>query len=390
MDRTRKSRVAKALVLIAVACCCAVGHRARAEMIFPGDEWIEDTPQSQGIDATRLDAATEYLKTNSGADGVRELVIVRNGRLAWKGDNIDHRHGVWSCTKSFTSTVLGLLIDDQKCTLDTRAAEFVPELAAAYPDVTLRHFATMTSGYRAVGDEPKGGYIHGPSDTPLVPHDEPLFSPPDTQYAYWDSAMNMFGLVLTRIAGEPIEDLFRRRIAEPIGMPADSWDWGDLADDKGLVVNGGSGNQGKHVTVSARELARLGHLFLNRGNWNGRQLISASWVEEATTLQVPADLAWAQPESDIDGRGCYGCNWWVNGVTSEGRPKWPGAPAGTFAALGYNNNRLFVIPEWGMVIVRLGLDQSGGELSDEVSGTFSSKIGEALVDAPQNAGGGSD
>jgi CubicO group peptidase (beta-lactamase class C family) len=114
-------------------------------------------------------------------------------------------------------------------------------MAEHYPDVTLRHFTTMTSGYRAVGDEPRGTYIHGPSRTPFDPSPEPLFEPPGSQYAYWDSAMNMFALVLTRIAGEPLEEVFRRRIAEPIGMDAEKWDWGDAGEDNGIVVNGGSG-----------------------------------------------------------------------------------------------------------------------------------------------------
>ena len=149
---------------------------------------------------------------------MKQLVIVRNGRLIWEGADADEVHGVWSCTKSFTSTVLGLLIDDGKCRLDSLASEFLPDLAGSYPDVTLRHFASMTSGYRAVGDEPRGGYTHGPSPTPLVPDPRPLFAPPGSRYAYWDSAMNQFAHVLTRIAGEPLEELFRRRVAEPIGM----------------------------------------------------------------------------------------------------------------------------------------------------------------------------
>ena len=79
---------------------------------FPGEAWEVVAPEEEGVDAAKLQAAVEFLKENSGRDGVRELVIVRRGRIIWHGDNIDHRHGVWSCTKSFTSTVLGLLIAD--------------------------------------------------------------------------------------------------------------------------------------------------------------------------------------------------------------------------------------------------------------------------------------
>jgi len=366
---------------LAIAGTLATAAGCFGETTFPGAAWEERPPASQGLDEARLRAAIEYLEANSGRDGVRELVVLRHGYLVWRGDNVDHVHGVWSLTKSFASTVLGLLIDEGRVTLDTRACEYVPELAAVYPELTLRHFTTMTSGYRAVGDEPKGTYLHGPSSTPFLPGPEPLFAPPGSRYAYWDSAMNEFGLVLTRILGESMEGFLRRRIIDPIGMSADGWRWGLLAEVDGLAVNGGSGNAGKHVMTCARELARFGLLVLNRGNWNGQQLISADWVAAATSVQVPAKLPLGHPESEIDGRGVYGFNWWSNGLGADGARKWPGAPEGARSASGFNNNDLFVIPEWDMVVVRLGLDeQAEGKITDETYGAFLALLGEAIVE----------
>jgi len=350
-----------------------------ADPVFPGDEWREVDPASQEIDGAKLETAIEYLKAHSGRDGVGQLVIVRNGYLIWQGDQVDKVHGIWSCTKSFTSTCLGLLIDDGKCTLDTLAKDFLPAMAETYPAVTLRHFTTMTSGYRAIGDEPRGGYLHGPSKTPFAPNPKPLFAP-GTHYAYWDSAMNQFAHVLTRIAGEPLDQLFKRRIADPIGMDPNEWRWGDFGAVGGIRVNGGSGNNSRHVFISARQMARLGWLFLHRGNWNGRQLISPAWVDQATSVQVPAATPLGHPESGIDGPGVYGFNWWSSGRHPDGKPKWPGAPAGTFAASGYNNNDMFVIPEWNMVIVRLGLDQGDHPITDEEYGRFLRKIGQSITD----------
>jgi CubicO group peptidase (beta-lactamase class C family) len=349
------------------------------KMAFPGKDWRQVRPESQNIDSAKLEAAVSYLEDNTGPDGVNELVIIRNGYMVRKGPNIDKVHGVWSLTKSFTSTVLALLIDDGKATLQTRAAEYVPEMSKRYSSVTLRDFTTMTSGYYAVGDEARGGYKHGPSPTPFKPADKPLFTPPGSRYAYWDSAMNQFANVLTRIADEPIEDLFERRIAEPIGMDSEKWDWGDFGKVNGIVVNGGSGNGNKHVRISARELARFGHLFLNMGRWKGKQLISRDWVYQATRAQVPASIR-LKELSGADGRGVYGYNWWVNSIKHDGKRKWPGAPAGTYSASGYNNNDMFVIPEWNMVIVRLGLDQSDMKITDEVYGTFIKKVGRAVTD----------
>jgi CubicO group peptidase (beta-lactamase class C family) len=347
-------------------------------MVFPGGAWEEASPESQGIDPTRFAEAIKYLRGKAPRDGLAELVVIRNGRMIWQGENIDKVHGTWSCTKSFTSTALGLLIDDGKCCLETRAAEFVPELSETYSQVTLRDLTTMTSGYRAVGDEATGGYRHGPSPTPFIPAPEPLFTPPGSQYAYWDSAMNVFALALTKIAGESLEDLFRRRIAEPILMDPAGWDWGDFTTIDGIVVNGGAGNYDKSIHISARQMARFGHLFLNEGTWDGRTLLSAAWVRAASSVEVPASLPWAHPFSELDGRGDYGFNWWVNGRNAQVPRKWAGAPAGTYAAFGANNNFCFVIPEWQMVVVRLGLDGSDGKIGDAIWGEFFERLGGGL------------
>ncbi|MFC1761178.1 serine hydrolase domain-containing protein [Planctomycetota bacterium] len=351
-------------------------------MVFPGKEWQTATPESQGMDSSALTQALEYLRKNAGRNGVTEAVIVRNGYLIWQGSNIDHVHGVWSLTKSFTSTALGLLIDDGRTTLDTRARDIVPEMTEDYPELTLHHFTTMTSGYRAMGDEPRGSYLHGPSSTPFAPG-PPLFTPPGSHFAYWDSAMNQFSHVLTRLAGEPLSSLFTRRIAEPIGMNPKQWRWGTSGEVDGIPINGGSGNSNRHVFISARELARFGHLFLNRGQWNGRRLLSKAWVDAVHRTQVPVTLALGHPESGIEGRGVYGFNWWTNGIKPDGQRKWPGSPLGTYSASGYNNNDLFIVPEWNCVIVRLGLDQQDVSITDSIYSEFLSQIGQAIISTRQ-------
>jgi len=364
------------LIATVLITCSFVALTAEA-MVFPGQDWQQVRPEARGVDSAKLKQAVSYLEANSGSDGVKELVIIRNGYVIWKGPDIDKRHGVWSLTKSFTSTVLGLLIDDGKATLDTLAKDHVPAMAATYPGITLRHFTTMTSGYYAVGDKTKGSYKHGPSSTPFKPAPTPLFQPPGSRYAYWDSAMNQFANVLAHIADEPIETLFKRRIADPIGMNRSKWDWGDFGKVDGIVVNGGSGNGNKHMFISARELARFGHLFLNRGKWKGKQLISAAWVDAATKPHVPATMP-LEELSGADGRGVYGYNWWANGVKADGKRRWPDAPLCTYAASGYNNNDMFVIPKWSMVIVRLGLDQRDFQMTDAIYSKFLKRIGDAI------------
>jgi CubicO group peptidase (beta-lactamase class C family) len=300
---------------------------------FPGVDWIEKAPESQGVDAVKLDQALGYLAYACGEHGTDQVVVICNGFLIWKGNDIDNMHNVWSCSKSFTSTVLGLLIDEGRCHLGTSAADHVSSLQFQYAEVTLGHFATMTSGYDAVGG--------AQTKTPYQPA-APLY-PPGTMYKYHDCAMNQFGNVLTRIAKEPIEELFRRKIADPIGMDPMKWEWQDWGDVDGLTVNGGAGNKSRGIHISAREMARFGHLFLNRGKWDGKQLISSEWVDMAVSPQVDPGLP-AYDSSNNRGPGTYGFNWWVNGIGSDGTRKWPSAHPETFAALGHNNNVCMVIP----------------------------------------------
>lgn len=353
------------------------GCQSPPEKVFPGKDWEIVSPESQGLDSEILNRAIRYLEAHSGENGVSELVIVRNGRIVWHGNNIDHQHGVWSMTKSIVSTTLGLLIEDGKCSLNSKASNHLPQMKPNFKDITLQQFTTMTSGYLAEGDDRPGNYRHGPSRTPFIPAAQPFF-PPGTGFAYWDSAMNQFANTLTHIAGEPLDSLFRRRIANPIGMDSGAWHWGDFGIVDGLKVNGGAGNNGNHIYITAREMARFGVLYLNNGKWRDKQLIREEWIQAATSVQVRAPFSWKHPESGIDGRGYYGYNWWRNGVGANSSRKWPGAPPSTFAASGFNNNDLFVIPKWDMVIVRLGLDESSHKITDKEYGEFIRQVGTAI------------
>lgn len=98
-------------------CALATLAACAGDTAFPGAAWEERSPASQSIDQAKLRAAVACLQDESWRHGVPELVIVRNDYLIWRGDNIDHVHGVWSLTKSFTSTVLGMLTDAGKVSL---------------------------------------------------------------------------------------------------------------------------------------------------------------------------------------------------------------------------------------------------------------------------------
>lgn len=340
-------------------------------MTFPETDWLESPPERQGLDSRKLDEAMETLARITGAGGHSRCVVIRNGRLVWRGTDVDSLHTVWSCTKSFLSITLGLLIDEGRCTLETRAADVYPALAGHYPTVTLRHLVTLTSGYR-----PREASAEVP---PLEP-DAPLFAPGAAFHYSWDPYL--LALVLTIVAGESLGDLFARRVAEPIGLDPAAWQWGDwgaldsLTGLRHTAVCGGSGAFGRGVRITARALARLGWLVACDGQWNGRQLISRQWIRQATRPQVPAATPChaGQPWT-ARLPGTYGYYWWTNGTDATGRRLWPAAPERTCAMLGNQDNVCFVIPPWRMVVVRLGTD---GPVVNERYDEFLAALGRAL------------
>ena len=341
----------------AFSICSPVIALEKKALVFPGDTWQRATPESQGIDPVRLHEALDYLHANSSGVGTDETVIVRNGYLIWEGPDANNVHEIYSCTKTFTSTVLGLLATEGVLSVDDYATKYFPSLDDQYPayaKIKLSHLATMTSGYNSIkGDgwefyrrnRPK----HHEYVLSFTTPGPPLF-PAGTSFKYHDPAVHMLGNILTKAAGESLEQIFSERIAERIGMR--QFTWSDYGYRDGILFNNPAGTPGKNqggIYSSPRGLARYGLLYLNKGNWKGKEMLDPSFVERATSTQVPVEVK--TKYFDLTGR--YGFFWWTNGIKADGMRPWPSAPPKTFAAHGAGRNFIFVIPEWCLVIVRL-------------------------------------
>jgi CubicO group peptidase (beta-lactamase class C family) len=370
----------------AAAAVSAETAHSQPVTIFPGEQWCEASPESQGVDSAKLRAAVAYVDSHLGSDGAKELVIVRNGRMVWKGPDIDAYHNVWSCTKTFTSTVLGLLIADGKCSLDDLAVTYLPHLDDEHPfyaRIRLRHLASMSSGYKGqvmdvTPEQPWGdplGYLNPTA---------PLFEPA-AQVQYHDHQVFLLGAILTRLAGEPLQALFKRRIADAIGLTR--WDWGVSGKVDGIELNNAAGtpSNAPGIQITARQMARYGYLYLNRGAWNGEQLLPASFVQEATRNQAPG----AGTSRFLHGR--YGLYWWTNDVMPDGKRPWSAAPPGTYTAHGHGCNYCFVVPEWNMVVVRMGTSPIGTiSEQDAIWNAFFAAVADAtdVVTSPSARDGG--
>ncbi len=339
------------LLLIPIVCISVFVETICADIVFPGATWETATPQSQDVDEALLEEAMTYLKdVVCNNQGTSQSVVICNGYMIWKGNSIDSKHEIWSCTKSFSSTCLGLLIDDGKCSLDTRIKTVVPQSSANYqkfqthcPDLTFRHITTLTSGYNATDN-----------NAPFEPKERKFEHGKFVNYN--DHSMNLFSYLNSHVAGESQQALFKRRIADPIGMK--NWSWGTFGKVDGITVNGGSGTLGKAVQITAREIARFGWLLANFGKWDGTQLLGEAWVKGALVSHTDTVAQSPYGKSRLDSSlvGAYGYNFWTNGMRYGGELRWPDATHYTAALQGYNNNYCFVIPEWNMVVVRLGTD----------------------------------
>ena len=328
-----------------------------ADPTVPGREWDTLSVRRSGLTQAQLEAALDEWDNRTGRTGIRRVAIVRRGKMLYRGRDSTTATPLQSSTKSVTGTLLGLLVEDGIVTLETPARTIERRLAVLYPDVTLRHFATMTSGYSAEGDSrwlddgrPENADW---SHTPYTPA-ESLFDPGDA-FAYWDEAQMMFGRVLTRAAGQDLLELARERLFRPIGITTADWqaEGSLLVDGRRVPIRNGC----TWLSMSAEDLARFGLLMRHRGRWDGRQLVPADWVDQATQPQVPVYLPVADTErSDIDGRGVYGFNWWVNGRRPDGSRLLPDLPPGAFFSAGLKHNVCLVIPEWDLVLVRLSVD----------------------------------
>lgn len=329
---------AAAIVLMGVTMTCGCNSTATTRNIFPGAHWQVSDAAAEGMDAALFEQAMASIPRFAGKDGGSQVVVIRNGYVIWQASDVTKVHQIWSCTKSFLSTCFGLLWDDGLVHPDDLASKYWPAMKEKYPEVTLRHLATFTSGVEYKEQTQELG--------------EPRFAP-GTAYHY-SSESTLLAVILTRIAKRPLHELFAERIGGPLGIGPDDLKWELMGEVDGIVVSRGS--QG--VSTNALTLARFGWLFANDGVWNGKRLISQRYIDFATVPQTSVKTPPSDPTAwYVDLPGNYGFNWWTNGPRPRGTPHWASAPARMYAAQGNKNNICFIIAEWNMVVVRMGEDE---------------------------------
>ena len=258
------------------------------------------TPEAQGVSSRLIrdyiEAADRQINT------MHSFMLVRHGHVIaeawWKPEAPDKPHTLWSLSKSFNSTAVGLAIEEGKLSLDDPVLKFFPDQAPADPSdnlkaMTVRDLLTMTCGHDT---EPKrvGG---SPTVKQFLAH--PVPHKPGTHFLYNTMGSYVLSAIVTKVTGQTELEFLKPRLFEPLGIEDPQWD----SSPEGYSL-GGYG-----LKLRTEEIAKFGQLYLQKGMWNGRQLIPRKWVEQATSKQVPNDEE-NHSKMGPDWRQGYGFQFW--------------------------------------------------------------------------------
>jgi CubicO group peptidase (beta-lactamase class C family) len=336
------------------------------------DGWRSAHADSLGVDSRRLASLTESLRSWPEL-AVHAVLIERAGRLIYEEyfDGFDERwgtplgrvtmtaetlHDVRSVTKSVVSALAGIALAARQLeSLDQPVVQWFPE----FPDlntterrrVTLGHVLGMTSGLQWNEEipysDPRNDEIRMTRDPQPLRYalSREFAHDPGSEFNYNGGLTHVMAAVLERATKTPIEDYARAKLFEPLGITQFEW-VGDLA---------GMPAAASGLRLRARDVAKFGSLYLHAGQWNGKPIIPAEWVERSTRRHFRF-----RPRTGPDAAGQFGYAyfWWYNCYPTEG------GLIEARTAVGNGQQRIFVLPGLDMVVTILA-----GRYNDFTSGS---------------------
>lgn len=320
-----------------------------AEHTYPDDAWATVDPSGAGFDPPGLDR----LAATAEAANSTCLVVTRDGELVaehdWRDMAPDRPREAFSVTKSVTSTLVGIAQDEGRLDIGEPAADHIPQWAGTdAAAVTVENLLRNDSGRHWDLDTDYIQMAITAADKTAFAVDLEQDTSPGEVWAYNNSAIQTLSAVLESATGEDPVDLARTQLFEPLGMRHST-----LSTDAA-----GNALTYAGLQTTCLDLARFGYLMLRDGVWDGEQIVSPEYVEQATG------------QSSTPLNAAYGLLWWLNREGPIGTPLLattgvadapiadgqlvPGAPDDVFWALGFNNQIVAVIPSEGIVAVRMG------------------------------------
>jgi len=325
------------LVLLLVTCGCA---RAQDTAPEPTDGWATAQPEAEGLNRKALAEAVAFIKQGEH-DDFRSLVVARNGKLVadyyFNGYGPDGLTDMRSAGKSITSALVGIAIADGIIpSIDAPVLPLLSDYAPVEHDglekqaITMQHLITMTSGLDAdADDESSPGYedrMWETDDWVRFVLDLPMARAPGDMWTYASANSFLAGATVEVATGQSLAAFAEERLFGPLGI--DDYDW--QSTPMGRTV--GQGN----LSMRARDMAKIGQLYLDGGRWNGQQILPEAWVAASITAQH--DVPW----TNYDG---YGYSWYTHTLTVGERA------FDYFFASGNGGNKIYVFPEEQMVVI---------------------------------------
>lgn len=257
------------------------------------------SPESQGISSK---AISQFIKA-IGASGIQwhSFMLLRHGNVVaegwWKPFESNYKHTLYSLSKSFTSTAIGLLVKDGKLNVDDSLTSFFPDELPAEPSenfkkIKVRHLLTMNTGH-AEDTMPKMRDAKDKAWTKAY-LELPVQFEPGTHFLYNTGNTYMLGAIVYKLTGLTLEKFLAPRLFEPLGIVGYDWE----KSPQGLNT------AGYGLRIKTEDIARFGQMYLQKGKWNDKEILPAHWVDIATSYQTKSQ------EGNGDWAQGYGYQFW--------------------------------------------------------------------------------
>jgi CubicO group peptidase (beta-lactamase class C family) len=301
---------------------------------WPTEDWRTSTPEEQGMDSQKLEEMLAVIKERDM--NIHGFLIIRNGYIVseayFKSYKQDTKHDMQSVGRSFTSTLIGIAIDKGYIDgVDHRIVDFFPERTIANldqqkQDMTLEDVLTMRLGVERLDGDPEYRAMQESPDWVQFLLDRPVVTPPGTKWEYCSGCSHLLTAILHETTDMNPRDFAEKYLFKPLGISDVAW----MTDPERIPYGAGG------FRLTPRDMAKLGYLYLQDGQWDGKPIVSSEWVKSATQRRA---------EVDVDIHFGYGYHWFT--VTSmEG-----------YAAIGNGGQIVLVIPKSDLVIVTTAATQ---------------------------------
>lgn len=328
------------LGFLLLLCGCAQAEPQPATLTPFADGWSRSEPEDEGFDPTALAETISFIEDDAHGD-FRSLVVARNGRLVldqyFNGHGPDSLNDIRSAAKSITSTLVGIalaegLIPNETTPVLSLFPGYMPVShdEAGKRAITVEHLLTMASGLDANADDPASpGYedrMWESEEWVRFVLDLPMANPPGETWMYASANSFLLGAAVEDASGQTLEAYAEQKLFAPLGMTRYAW----AETPTGRTV--GQGN----LWIRARDMAKIGQLYLNGGRWEGEQVVPEDWIRRSVEERYP--VPW-------QGYDHYGYGWYTHELEVRGRM------FSYFLASGNGGNKIYVFPEEQMVVV---------------------------------------